>query len=81
LTDISPISKKNIKDTIKNLGLSIYYEYDNTIIIEKVHVNKIFALKNIKSIVNVIELKLNFGWNNPTTPIIPPTNNNEQLSN
>jgi hypothetical protein len=59
-----------IKNQITSLGLTIYYEYDNTIVLERVHLNKIKSIEDIGNVDNVIKLKLNLGWGTttPTTP-------------
>ena len=65
--------KSIVKDQLKSLGLSVYYEYDETLVIERVHVSKIKSINDIGNIDNVITLKLNFGWGdvNPPTQRLP----------
>jgi len=66
--DITTTEKNTVKSQIESLGLSIYYEYVDTYVLERVHVNKIKNLSEIGYVENVIQLKLNFGWD-----IIPKT--------
>jgi len=66
---LSTNEKNNIRNQILKLGLSIYYNYDNTYVIERVHISKIKNLTDISNVSNVIQLKLNLGWG----PVIPPT--------
>lgn len=67
---LSQIEMNKLKQQIKNLSLSIYYQYQNTIIIERCHLNKILNIKHLAHVDNVIELKLNLGWDK----VLPPTN-------
>jgi len=67
---ISTAEKNIIRAKLKSLGLSIYYNYGDTFVLERVHVSKIKNIEEIGSINNVIKLKLNFGWGSvlPDTP-------------
>jgi len=69
-TGISAIEINRVVNQIKNLSLSVFYKYDNTIIIERCHINKISNIERIINVRNVIQLKLNFGWDD----VLPPTN-------
>lgn len=65
-----------VKSKLESLGLSIYYNYSETFVLERVHVNKIKNVENINYVNNVIQLKLNLGWGN----IIPPTKPSVNIS-
>jgi hypothetical protein len=75
-SDIHQTELNYIIDQFKSLGLSIYYQYLNTILLERVHVSKIKNIENINHIDNIIKLKLNFGW----YPMSPPLINNKNDS-
>lgn len=66
---VSILEKDNVKAQIETLGLSIYYGYDETYVVERVHVSEVRSIENIGNVDNVIKLKLDFGWGE----ILPPT--------
>ncbi len=66
---LSTYEKLTIKNRFLSLGLSIYYEYRDTFLLERVHVSKIKTIESISNIDNVFQLKLNLGWGETT--IIP----------
>jgi hypothetical protein len=80
---ITETEKVFIKTQLESLGLSVYYGYDDTYVLERVHVSKISNIENISYIENVIPLKLNFGWGNvlPPTPISPTPSGENPDSN
>jgi len=80
---ISNGEKVFIKTQLEKLGLSVYYEYEQTFVLERVHIKFVSNIETIDNIDNIIKLKLNLGWSSilPPTPIplpisLPPINTN-----
>lgn len=74
---VSTLEKNNVKKQIERLGLSVYYGYEETFVIERVHVSKVRSIENIGNVNNVIQLKLDFGWGDVTPPT--PQSNQQQV--
>jgi len=78
-SNLSTLEKNNVKTQIERLGLTIFYGYNETYVIERCHISKIKSVGQIGNVKNVIKLKLDFGWGKtivPTEIIQSPTKTN-----
>lgn len=69
---LSDKAKTALKIRINDYGIKVFYEYTDTIILERVHVSKIKNIEDIPNVDNVYQLKLNLGWGETPPPTTPP---------
>lgn len=81
---VTSTEKSFVKTKIEALGLSVYYGYGETYVIERAHLSTVKNVSEISYVDNVIELKLNLGWGDvlPPTPVpVKPTSSTSPSSN
>lgn len=72
---LTDMEKNSVKINLENLGVSIYYQYKDTMILQRVDLNKLKRIEEITYVQNVIRLKLNLGWDEIKPPPPIPDNN------
>lgn len=72
---LTKLEKNSVKINLENLGVSIYYQYKDTMILQRVDLNKLKRIEEITYVQNVIRLKLNLGWDEIKPPPPIPDNN------
>lgn len=80
ISGLSQPEKESVRYNIENLGISIYYTYLNTFVLERVDINQIKQIEDLPKVKNVIKLKLNFGWYEVTPPSIYDNNSVVSIS-